>query len=93
MAQLHWWRPPSIVLLGIFVHAVLFASIFHVYYQSPIVSGLTRHPPATSAHNAPPARRVVIIVADGLRADTFYNNIEAVAPFLALVFTSNSSCS
>jgi phosphatidylinositol glycan class N len=42
--------------------------VFDIYFKSPIVHGIT---PQSSPLEAP-ARRLVLIVADGLRADSFF---------------------
>jgi phosphatidylinositol glycan class N len=43
-------------------------SVFDVYFRSPVVHGIT---PQSSPLEAL-ARRLVLIVADGLRADSFF---------------------
>lgn len=68
------WRPPlfpasplRLVLLGIIFHLVYLMAMFDTYFHSPIV-------PIDKHYNleAPLADRVVLIVADGLRADLLY---------------------
>ncbi|XP_007933733.2 GPI ethanolamine phosphate transferase 1 [Orycteropus afer afer] len=68
-------------ILGLLVHLVFFASIFDIYFTSPLVHGMT--PQFTPL--PPPARRLVLFVADGLRADALYKLDEdgsSRAPFL-----------
>ncbi|XP_020110509.1 GPI ethanolamine phosphate transferase 1 isoform X1 [Ananas comosus] len=71
-AQLLRWRRRRrerwLVALGIALHAVYMLSIFDIYFKTPIVHGTLPVPPRFS----PPARRVVLLVADGLRADKFF---------------------
>ncbi|XP_013366617.1 PREDICTED: GPI ethanolamine phosphate transferase 1 isoform X2 [Chinchilla lanigera] len=76
--------------LGLFVHVVFFASIFDIYFTSPLVHGMT--PRFTSL--PPPARRLVLFVADGLRADTLYEldeNGNSRAPFIRNIIMHEGS--
>ena len=57
-----------LVCVGILVHLVFFYSIFDIYFTSPLVHGM----PAHLANVAPPAKRLVLFVTDGLRADKFF---------------------
>lgn len=68
-----------VVLLGGFlVHLIFLASIFDIYFKTPIVQGIT-----SFANPVPgPAKRLVFIVADGLRADSFYANNKDSTPYL-----------
>ncbi|KAK9272092.1 hypothetical protein L1049_002461 [Liquidambar formosana] len=66
-----WWlkrRERWIVGLGVVLHAVYMLSIFDIYFKSPIVHGIE---PVTPRFNAP-AKRLILLVADGLRADKFF---------------------
>ncbi|KQK00055.1 GPI ethanolamine phosphate transferase 1 [Brachypodium distachyon] len=75
-------RERWLVVLGIALHAVYMLSIFDIYFKSPIVHGMPPVPPRLSA---PPAKRLVLLVADGLRADKFFEPDERGryrAPFL-----------
>ncbi|XP_048534396.1 GPI ethanolamine phosphate transferase 1 [Triticum urartu] len=75
-------RERWLVVLGIVLHAVYMLSIFDIYFKSPIVHGMAPVPPRLSA---PPAKRLVLLVADGLRADKFFEPDERGryrAPFL-----------
>lgn len=51
------------------VHLSLFVSIFDIYFTSPVDSGMEPQHSPTS----PPAKRLVLFVADGLRADTLFS--------------------
>uniref|UniRef100_A0A8C6MIW0 GPI ethanolamine phosphate transferase 1 n=1 Tax=Nothobranchius furzeri TaxID=105023 RepID=A0A8C6MIW0_NOTFU len=55
-------------LVGLAVHVVFFLSIFDIYFTSPLVHGMT---PQTTPL-APPSSRLVLFVADGLRADSLF---------------------
>ncbi|GMH11553.1 hypothetical protein Nepgr_013394 [Nepenthes gracilis] len=61
-------REKWLVVLGIVLHAVYMLSIFDIYFKTPIVHGMDPVFPRFSA----PAKRLVFIVADGLRADKFF---------------------
>lgn len=69
-----------VVVLGIFVHTIYLFSVFDIYFTSPLVHGMTPH---RSSYKAP-AKRLVLFVADGLRADKLFelNNGSTRAPFL-----------
>ncbi|XP_074801074.1 GPI ethanolamine phosphate transferase 1 [Natator depressus] len=69
------------IMAGLLVHCVFLASIFDIYFTSPLVHGMT--PQLTPL--PPPAKRLVLFVADGLRADTLYeidDNGTPRAPYL-----------
>ncbi|KAM6217559.1 LOW QUALITY PROTEIN: GPI ethanolamine phosphate transferase 1-like [Rhynchocyon petersi] len=56
------------LIVGLLVHSVFFASIFDIYFTSPLDHGMTpRFTPLL-----PPARSLVLFVADGLRADALF---------------------
>uniref|UniRef100_A0A8C9XWQ0 GPI ethanolamine phosphate transferase 1 n=1 Tax=Sander lucioperca TaxID=283035 RepID=A0A8C9XWQ0_SANLU len=74
----------TFLLVGLTIHVVFFLSIFDIYFTSPLVHGMT--PQATPL--APPASRLVLVVADGLRADSLFTllpNGSSRAPFLRSV--------
>lgn len=69
------------IIAGLLVHCVFLASIFDIYFTSPLVHGMT--PQRTPL--PPPAKRLVLFVADGLRADALYeldDNGTPQAPYL-----------
>ncbi|XP_075388652.1 GPI ethanolamine phosphate transferase 1 isoform X2 [Tenrec ecaudatus] len=77
-------------LLGLLVHVVFFASIFDIYLTSPLVHGMTPH----WTPLPPPAKRLVLFVADGLRADTLFKLDEdgnPRAPFIRNVMMHEGS--
>ncbi|CDW56484.1 PigN domain containing protein [Trichuris trichiura] len=70
--------------LGLIVHLILLYAAFDVYYSSPLVHGMRTH----SANADPPADRLVLFVADGLRAKSFFEcdvNGAVKSPFLRFV--------
>lgn len=71
----------SLSVAAVVVHAILFVSIFDIYFTSPIEQGAI--PQYYSLE--PPAKRLVLFVADGLRADTAFSLNEdgsSPAPFI-----------
>ncbi|XP_021352719.1 GPI ethanolamine phosphate transferase 1-like [Mizuhopecten yessoensis] len=77
-------RTWALILTGLFVHIVFFYSIFDIYFTSPLVHGMT---PVVS-NESPPAKRLVLFVADGLRADKFFEidgDGKSRAPYLRTV--------
>ena len=67
-------------IFGFLIHAIFFISVFDVYFRTPIIHGMEPQ----SSPLEPEAKRLVLIIADGLRADTFFNytNETTRAPFL-----------
>ncbi|XP_028288277.1 GPI ethanolamine phosphate transferase 1 [Parambassis ranga] len=74
-------RMITFFLVGLTVHVVFFLSIFDIYFTSPLVHGMT--PQSTPV--APPASRLVLVVADGLRADSLFTNGSSRTPYLRSV--------
>ncbi|KAJ2660955.1 Glycosyl phosphatidyl inositol anchor synthesis [Coemansia sp. RSA 1200] len=76
----------GVLLIGVVFHLIYLWSIFDIYFRSPLVHGMTPHKVNLKA----PAKRLVLFVADGLRADKIYSpysNVtsgedEELAPFL-----------
>ncbi|KAL4115008.1 hypothetical protein PRIC2_013904 [Phytophthora ramorum] len=58
----------QLLVLGVFFHALYVLSIFDIYFTSPVV----HHIESVGYTDAPPAKRVVVFVADGCRADKFF---------------------
>ncbi|KAL4070212.1 Phosphatidylinositolglycan class N-domain-containing protein [Scleroderma yunnanense] len=75
----------KLFVLGIVFHVIFIASVFDCYFTSPVVQGMSRHGSSIGE-----AKRLVLIVADGLRADLvftpngfpFAGSPAVVAPYL-----------
>ncbi|CAD7698334.1 unnamed protein product [Ostreobium quekettii] len=72
----YWDHPSALVCLGVAVHLVLAYSVIDIHFQTPVVPGIAPLPVNISA----PAKRVVLIVADGLRADKLFSSDASGAP-------------
>ncbi|XP_053466980.1 GPI ethanolamine phosphate transferase 1 [Ictalurus furcatus] len=77
-------------IVGLLVHVVFFISIFDIYFTSPLVHGMSpQHVPLPS-----PAKRLVLFVADGLRADSMFTpdiNRTSRTPYLRSVIEESGS--
>ena len=60
----------KLIFLSVVIHLILFFSIFDIYFRSPVEHGMV---PQEASFRPPPAKRVALLVADGLRADTFFS--------------------
>ncbi|KAG2013076.1 GPI ethanolamine phosphate transferase 1 [Coprinopsis cinerea AmutBmut pab1-1] len=58
----------KLLILGFLFHVVFIYSVFDCYFTSPVVSGMKSFNVGSS-----PAKRLVLIVGDGLRADLLFN--------------------
>ena len=80
----------SFLVLGILVHVIYLASIFDIYFTSPLVHGMTPYKSTLRS----PAKRLVLFVADGLRADKFFEfdeNGKTRAPYLREIMERRGS--
>lgn len=71
------------IISAIIIHLLLLGSIFVIYFRSPVLRGLRPQdaviiPPGEE----PPAKRLVLIVTDGLRAESFFKNACGDIPFI-----------
>ncbi|KAF8165903.1 Phosphatidylinositolglycan class N-domain-containing protein [Crassisporium funariophilum] len=78
----------QLLVVGLIFHLVFIASVFDCYFTSPVVHGMNSYGGEASA------KRLVLIVGDGLRADLLFNinafpevpgSPEIVAPYLRSV--------
>ncbi|XP_045468680.1 GPI ethanolamine phosphate transferase 1-like [Harmonia axyridis] len=70
-----------ILVIGSLVHIFLLRAVMDTYYRSIIELDL----PLTNSTNNPAAKRVVLIVVDGLRARSVYKNNGSLTPFLTSI--------
>ncbi|KAJ2413576.1 Glycosyl phosphatidyl inositol anchor synthesis, partial [Coemansia sp. RSA 2531] len=85
----------GLLLIGVLFHLVYLMSIFDIYFRSPLVHGMTPH----RIELPPPAKRLVLFVADGLRADKIYephynktvDRTEELAPYLLAKIRTEAS--
>ncbi|KAI9797760.1 MAG: Glycosyl phosphatidyl inositol anchor synthesis [Sarcosagium campestre] len=61
-------------------HLIYIYSIFDIYFVSPIVSGMTEHKVERAAGIEAPAKRLVLYVGDGLRADKAFQSFPDPSP-------------
>jgi len=93
-ASIHGTMNWRLIIIGFCVHLIFFYSIFEIYFTSPLVHGMI---PQTNSVD-PPAKRLVLFVGDGLRADKLFEldeNGTTRAPFLRYqtsLLASQSSC-
>lgn len=76
----------TFIVLSLITHLVLFYSIFDVYFTSPINHGMPVH----RSTRTPRAKRLVLFVADGLRADKFFPPSNSTPYLYSIIHQRNS---
>ncbi|KAJ5580003.1 GPI ethanolamine phosphate transferase 1 [Penicillium hispanicum] len=66
--------------LAVVFHLIYTYSIFDIYFVSPIVNGMRSYGVERSAGTTAPAQRLVLFVADGLRADKAFQAFPDPSP-------------
>jgi len=63
-----YWKLASLLGVGLLFHLAYMLSIFDIYFRSPLVQGISPVEPSAEA----PAKRLVLFVGDGCRADSAF---------------------
>lgn len=71
----------KLVLISFSIHLFLLLAVYDTFFQSIIETDL----PSTSTIKNPPAKRVLLIIVDGLRAQAIFEENEYTAPFLTSI--------
>ncbi|XP_026841527.1 GPI ethanolamine phosphate transferase 1 [Drosophila persimilis] len=74
------------IVYALVVHVLLLGSIFVIYFRSPVINGLKPQTPFIGYGLEAPANRLVLIVTDGLRAASFFEDNCRHVPHLREIF-------
>ena len=75
------------LLFALVIHLLFTASVFDIYFCSPVIPSERHHSPKYAGNTGAPAKRLVLFVADGLRAQSVFDYPERT-PFLHKVANS-----
>ncbi|XP_060517241.1 GPI ethanolamine phosphate transferase 1 [Cylas formicarius] len=77
----------TIVVFGLVVHVVLLFAVVDIYFSSPLDHGMS----LIKSTDNPPAKRLVLFVADGLRMEAVFGKNSDRIPFLTSVMENGGS--
>ena len=70
----------GLAAIAVFFHVVYIYSIFDIYFVSPVVTGMRSYGVERKNGAAAPAKRLVLFVGDGLRADKAFQSFPDPSP-------------
>lgn len=77
----------NLVLIAIAVHLLLLIAIMDIHFKSPLERGME----TVKSTEDPPAKRLVIFIADGLRSQSIYDKNENVSSYLTYIRKNRGS--
>ncbi|XP_047126028.1 GPI ethanolamine phosphate transferase 1 isoform X1 [Hydra vulgaris] len=84
----YFFKQLNFLTLGAIVHLLYLSSVFYIYFKSPIINNVKR----ATVQSTSPAKRVILIVADGLQAEKAFDlKYKSKTPFLRSIIEHNGS--